>query len=167
MQFKIYYDDGSTYVPEKEFFGTVPSTETPQGTFTPGTSPMPKRGVLAVVQRNPDTNWVALSGYDYYVWKGYWRGCDFFGMLEFLKDNGYVDYGIGWKKIHYKGEWIKADIIDFFAFIEEECPVLIGRWTLASEFASVLQHAEDDREFGVKNGYVKGERLPKPWEPGW
>ena len=118
-------------------------------------------GNVAIVQQEPNLNWTVVSDYDYYVWKDFrWRGVDIFGMLEFLRDEKLIDFGVGWKKIFYKGQWIKADIVDFFAFIEETCPVLIGRWALSTEYSKILQLTENDREFGVKNGYLQAERIP-------
>lgn len=163
MQFKIYYDNGFVYVPQCDFREGHATFETAEGTFTPGSTPMPKRGVIAIVQRHPNAKWVVASGYDYYTWKGFWRGCDFFGMLEYLQEAELIDFGIGWKKIFHKGKWIKADIVDFFAFIEEDCPILIGRWTLSTEYENILLKAEEDREFGIKNGFVRMERPLAPF----
>lgn len=157
MKTKIFYDDGTeiitmglgTYEPEAE------------GGFMPITR-LPKRGVIAMVTVDPEVGWISISGADYYIFKkNHWVGSDFFGLLDFLKTEGLLDYGIGWKKIRVGETWLDADMVDLFAFVEAHCPVLFGRWTTHEEYLRILQRVEDAREFGAKHGWLQAERQPE------
>jgi len=160
MKSKVYYDDGSTSIIQ---FG--PGAGINLDSVTPLRS-IRKLGVVAIVSQNPDTGWVITSGADYYIQNnGHWIGVDFFGLIDFLRINGYIDWGIGWKRIHVDGTWVNADLMDVYAYIEKSCPVLFGRWTTHNEFAGILQRAENDREFGNKNGWLRDERTPKHFSP--
>jgi hypothetical protein len=153
MKTKIYYDNGDRILVHE---GSNPPYV---GKFTP-LSGISKNGVIALVTQHPETGWVLITGYEYYVWKNErWFGSDFYGLIDFLREGGYIDYGVGWKKIHVAGTWIDADLIDMYAHMENACPVLFGRWTSHEEYRKILQEAENDREFGRKNGYLQSERI--------
>lgn len=100
---------------------------------------IPHRGVIAVLNENEEQ---LQTGFDYYIFVNQrWQGVDFFGLMDFLKEAGLLDYGVGWKKINLRGEWQEADYLDVLAFIEAECPVLFGRWVMDSEYNEILQKA--------------------------
>lgn len=75
----VYYDDG-TRVTDRE-------TRIPD---------LPSRGVLAVVQPDPDVGRIVISGHDYYVWRSEhesWYGVfDNFGLWDYLASPG-------WKRV--------------------------------------------------------------------
>lgn len=72
MKWKIYYGDNSTY---SERDGPPEDA--------------PKRNIIAIAQANEITGHCIERGVDYYCWFGYWRGCDIFGLFDYLSMPGY------------------------------------------------------------------------------
>jgi len=69
MQFKIFYEDGSTYSGD------------------PFLSPVFK--VLVIVEADKEHGKKLVSGGDYYVWtSGHWYAVDYPGMIQYLADPG-------------------------------------------------------------------------------
>lgn len=91
---------------------------------------LPTRDVQAIVQDHPDVGWEIVSHADYYVWWG--------GRWRGVDVAGYHDYlmTMGWKY------------------------VLFGRTLRQSEFTAIFNHANDEREFGQKNGFLPREAKP-------
>lgn len=110
MRWKVYYGDGST------FAGVVEDA--------------PARDVQIIVQSSKDHGWQALSGTDYYIWRGdRWAGADQFGMYDYLIEPG-------WKR------------------------VLFGRTLTNDEFDAVWQRAMSDPGMPPKTGFGRKERKP-------
>jgi len=110
LTWKVYYGDGTTYT------GTVGDT--------------PTRNVQVIAQSDPDHGWQALSGSDYYVWRGQrWFCVDKFGLYDYLVEPG-------WKK------------------------VLFGRTLTSQEYNAVWQRMMADPDLPPKTGGPKKERRP-------
>lgn len=77
MDWKIFYEDGSTYS----------SDDGPPETA-------PALGVQVIVQEDLDTGRYNQSGSDYYVFRdGRWWGVDIFGLFDFLIHHAPVTFG--------------------------------------------------------------------------
>lgn len=82
---RVYYGDGSTYA------GDVAQA--------------PARDVQVIAQSHPEYGWLALSGSDYYVWRGgRWFGVDRFGLYDYLIEPG-------WRKVLF-GRTLTSDEFD-------------------------------------------------------
>jgi len=82
IKWKIYYGDGSTY-----------SNEDGEPELAP------KRNVLAVAQCNEVTGHSVEHTTAYYCWfDPYWRGCDQFGLWDYLAEPG--------TKVVMFGRWV-------------------------------------------------------------
>ena len=109
-QWKVYYSDGSTFV------GAVEEA--------------PARDIQVIVQLSKDHGWQAVSGDDYYIWRGdRWIGVDHFGMYDYLIEPG-------WKR------------------------VLCGRTISNAEFNTIWQQAMNDPEMPKKTAFGSRERKP-------
>lgn len=65
MNFKIYYSDGSTYSGDP--------------------LKAPGIGVVIIVQKDDVAGRSFCMAKDYYVWDGgFWRGCDLFGLWDYI-----------------------------------------------------------------------------------
>lgn len=110
MWWRIYYGDGSIFSGD------------PEGA--------PARNVQVIVQHCPDHGWQAVSGTDYYVWRGgRWFGVDKFGLYDYLIDPG-------WKR------------------------VLFGRTLTREEYNLIWQQMMADPEMPKKTAFNKRERRP-------
>jgi len=107
---RIYYGDG-------EGFSGPPSQA-------------PARNVQLIAQSDSENGWVAISGHDYYVFRGgRWFGVDLFGLYDYLIEPG-------WKR------------------------VLFGRTLTSSEYNEVWRQAMSDPDLPPKTGGPKRERKP-------
>lgn len=102
MEWRIFYDDGSTFSDED---GTPEQA--------------PARGVIAIVCRDPVARWVVCSRFDYYVWRGEWFGVDIFGLFDYLVDPGWKGVTFGrtianeeFRKIHTRACDLKRELLD-------------------------------------------------------
>lgn len=110
FSWRIYYGDGSTYD------GPVEDA--------------PARNVQIIAQADPDHGWIALSGTDYYIWRGdRWFGVNADALYDYLIDPG-------WKK------------------------VLFGRMLSSAEYNAVWQRLAADTDLPQKTGSPQGERSP-------
>lgn len=71
MGWKVYYGDGSTFSGDDGEFSLAPA-----------------RGVQVIVQDHPGVGMELVTGADYYVWGGCWRGVDIFGLFDYLIEPG-------------------------------------------------------------------------------
>lgn len=118
VKWKIYYSDGSTFSSED---ATPFSLER-------------RVGVQVIIQEHLDKGWIALSGYDYFMWD---------------------DKGAGAK-------WWKGDEAGFFQYITQpgsKC-ILLGEWVDDVVYNKILERAQKDRMFCNKTGYKNYERQP-------
>jgi hypothetical protein len=77
MDWKIFYEDGSTFSSE-------------DGSPTDA----PALGIQVIVQNDPDSGRYNQSGSDYYVYRdGRWWGVDIFGLFDFLIHHSPVKFG--------------------------------------------------------------------------
>jgi hypothetical protein len=77
MSYRIYYADGSIH----------------EGEDGPAVGEK-ARGVLTILQTDPDVGWWIASGADYYVWReDRWVGVDINGLFDYLMDTGLVVFG--------------------------------------------------------------------------
>lgn len=59
-----------------------------------GPHPPSARGVIAILQDNPDVGVELVTSSDYYVKvNNVWKGVDIFGLFDFLLDSGIVLFG--------------------------------------------------------------------------
>ena len=74
LEWVIIYDDGT----EVSNLGVSPALA-------------PKCGVLCIVRKDPDVGRYVERGENFYVWRsevGGWRGCDQFGLYDYLMQPG-------------------------------------------------------------------------------
>jgi hypothetical protein len=117
LKWRVYYSNGSV----------ISSEDCSPFELTP------RVGVQVILQEKPDIGWVALSGYDYFMWD---------------------DRGGGPK-------WFRGDEAGFFQYITqpgEKC-VLLGEWVDDEVYGEILREANKDREFfNKKTGWSPHER---------
>ncbi len=118
MKWKVYYSDGRTVSSEN---CTAFAIER-------------RVGIQVIIQEDPDHGWVALSGYDYYMWDA--RG------------------GIP--------QWFKGDRPGFFQYMTQpgsKC-ILLGEFIDKRAFNKVSEQAQKDRMFLNKTGFAANEIRP-------
>lgn len=113
---KIYYSDGSTISSED----ATPS------------SIIKRTGVQVIIQENSEKGWVAVCGYDYFMWD---------------------DRGAGAK-------WFRGDDGGFFQYITQPGSkhILLGEWVDDVVYREILNRANEDRMFANKTGCAPWER---------
>lgn len=96
---RLYYDDGSTFSSEDG-----------------GPQDAPARGVIAILQPDPDVGHHVVTGFDYYwIRDGVWFGGDLFGLFDHLITPG-------WKAVKF------------------------GRTTSNAEYRAIVARATADRK---------------------
>lgn len=109
---RIYYADGSTFDWEQGLPAEAPG-----------------RGVICIVQPDPDTGRHRVSGFGYYWWRDHgWFGGDLFGLFDYLQDPG--------QKV-----------------------VKFGRTVSNERFREICRRADNDADFPPRSGYRRGERV--------
>ena len=118
MKWNIYYSDGTTLSSE----AATPS------------SIVKRVGVQVIIQEDNEKGWIAVSGYDYFMWDA--RGGD--------------------------AKWFRGDDAGLFQYLTQPGSkfVLLGEWVDDVAYREILQRANKDRTFANKSGFAPWERKP-------
>ena len=118
MNWQIYYSDG-----------TIINSEN----VTPS-SIVKRTGVQVIIQKDREKGWLAVCGYDFFMWD---------------------DRGNGAK-------WFRGDYAGLFQYITQPGSkyILLGEWVDDVVYREILQRVNKDRAFASKTGYAPWERKP-------